>query len=95
MRRRRSGKAAKLNAWHRLTVSRTGREAYITLDGGEEEASGGGGGGRGSLTTAPGAFTQLSLGQDLWLGGVSTPAILSAYLPITRGFRGCIQKVRL
>jgi hypothetical protein len=30
---RRSGKPAALRTWHRLTVSRTGREAYITLDG--------------------------------------------------------------
>lgn len=80
----RSGQPASRDTWHRLTVSRTGREAYLTLDG-QEAATG--------LATAPGAFTQLSLGQDLWVGGVPGPALLSAYLPITRGFQGCIQKV--
>jgi hypothetical protein len=85
---RRSGQPATSHTWHRLTVSRTGREAYITLDG-QEAALG--------LATAPGAFTQLSLGQDLWVGGVAEePRLqLSAYLPITRGFQGCIQKVGL
>jgi hypothetical protein len=81
----RSGQRAERDTWHRLTISRTGREAYLALDG-REAADG-------PFVTAPGAFTQLSLGQDLWVGGVDVPALLAPYLPVTRGFQGCIQKV--
>ena len=68
--------------WHTVGVSRTGREATLTVDS------------QPSVTVlSSGAFTQLSLEQNLFLGGVPDYGILSVYLPISAAFNGCIQKV--
>lgn len=45
--------------WHTVRVSRTGRMAVLAVDGQETVE-----------VTAPGAFTQLSLPLNLYLGGV-------------------------
>lgn len=68
--------------WHNLTVSRTGREVFLSIDSQRE-----------TTIISAGAFTQLSLDQNLWLGSVPDYNILSAYLPITQAYEGCIQKV--
>ena len=79
---RRSDSPLKLGVWHRIGVSRTGREASLTVD--QQQPA---------VVTSSGAFTQLSLSQNLYLGGVPDYSLLSVYLPITVAFQGCIQKV--
>lgn len=78
----RSEKPLSMGDWHNVGVSRTGREATLTVDA------------QPSVTVlSSGAFTQLSLEQNLFLGGVPDYGILSVYLPISAAFNGCIQKV--
>lgn len=78
----RSSRPVSMGDWHNLTVSRTGREVFLSIDN-QKETRG----------VSSGAFTQLSLDQNLWLGSVPDYSILSAYLPITQAYEGCIQKV--
>ena len=33
--------------------------------------------------------------QNMYLGGVPSPDLVSPYVPIRSGFKGCIQKVRI
>ena len=78
----RSVQPVSMGDWHKLTVSRTGREVFLSIDSQQE-----------TTVISAGAFTQLSLDQNLWLGSVPDYNILSAYLPITQAYEGCIQKV--
>ena len=72
-----------LGAWHNVTVSRTGREVFLAVDQQGE-----------ARVQASGGFSQLSLDQHLWLGGVAHTSLLSSLLPPTPAFKGCIQKVQ-
>ncbi|GLG97429.1 Protocadherin-like wing polarity protein stan, partial [Gryllus bimaculatus] len=78
----RSAKRAALGAWHELRLSRTGRLAVLQLDR-EPPAQ----------ALAPGAFTQLSLPQSLYIGGVPNFELVSPKVRVRSSFVGCIQKV--
>ena len=78
----RSLEPVSVGAWHNLTVSRTGREVFLSVDSQAE-----------TRVISTGAFTQLSLDQNLWLGSVKDLTILPNSLPITQSYQGCIQKV--
>ncbi len=73
--------------WTRVSVSRSGRLAILSLS-----VSG--------VSHGPwaeesdGAFDEISLaGGNLYLGGAPRGAIVRA--PVTNNFRGCVQKVRI
>ena len=72
-----------LGEWHEVSVSRTGRLAILEVDNQLPVE-----------VTAPGAFTQMSLPQNLYLGGVSNFASVSPEVRVRSSFVGCIQKVR-
>ena len=40
-----------------------------------------------------GAFNELSLNQNLYLGGVPTFRLVSPRIPVKKAFKGCVQKV--
>lgn len=46
-------------------------------------------------TTSPGAFTQLSLPQNLFLGGVVNFGTVSPHVKVRSSFVGCIQALRI
>ena len=71
-----------LHRWHRIRVSRTGRLAFLEVDGQPAQSA-----------LGPGAFNELSLGQNLYVGGVPTFRLVSPYVPVRRAMRGCVQKV--
>lgn len=71
-----------MNLWHEVRVSRTGRQAVLQID---DRPS--------SQATAPGAFTQLSLPQNLYIGGVPNFEMVSPKVRVRTSFVGCIQKV--
>uniref|UniRef100_A0A6P7GAQ0 Pikachurin-like n=1 Tax=Diabrotica virgifera virgifera TaxID=50390 RepID=A0A6P7GAQ0_DIAVI len=67
-----------------LRISRTGRLAILSVDN--------------QLPTevlSPGAFTQLSLPQNLYLGGVPNFGIVSPHINAKTSFVGCIQQVEI
>ncbi|CAG9821107.1 unnamed protein product [Phaedon cochleariae] len=73
-----------LSEWHQVRVSRTGRLAILSVDN--------------QLPVdvlSPGAFTQLSLPQNLYLGGVPHFGIVSPRVKVRSAFVGCIQKVEI
>lgn len=71
-----------MGEWHELKISRTGRLAVLQID---------------TLPAmeiwSPGAFTQLTLPQNLYIGGVPNFSIVSPSVKIRSSFVGCIQKV--
>ncbi|KAJ8960123.1 hypothetical protein NQ318_003842 [Aromia moschata] len=73
-----------LSEWHQVRVSRTGRLAILTVDNQLPVE-----------VLSPGAFTQLSLPQNLYLGGVPNFGIVSPQIKIRTAFVGCVQKVRI
>lgn len=68
--------------WHTLRISRTGRLAVLEVD---KQPT--------VQTIAPGAFTQLSLPLNLYLGGIPNLDAVSPKIKIKNSFVGCIQKV--
>lgn len=68
--------------WLSARATRTGRLGLLSVEG-QEAASG----------TAPGAFDELSLPGNLYLGGVPAFAPVAAAIPVRTNFRGCVQKV--
>lgn len=78
----RSEDAVTLGQWHELRVSRTGRLAVMQVD---KRPS--------SQVLAPGAFTQLSLPLNLYIGGVPNFDMVSPKVKVRTSFVGCIQKV--
>lgn len=73
-----------LGEWHQVKISRTGRLAIMQVDS--------------QPTTeilSPGAFTQLSLPQNLYLGGVPNYSSVSPKIKIRTSFVGCVQKVSI
>ncbi|KAL5016942.1 hypothetical protein ScPMuIL_006531 [Solemya velum] len=78
----RSEKALELGEWHWVRASRTGLQGTLEVD--EQTTIEG---------TSEGAFTQLTLLQDLYLGGHPNFDQTSKYSNISQSFTGCIQKV--
>lgn len=72
----------RLGEWLEVRVSRTGRMASLEV---EEEPP--------QEILAPGAFTQLSLPLNLYLGGAPAPDIFTPKMKITASFVGCIQTI--
>ncbi|XP_056640683.1 pikachurin [Diorhabda sublineata] len=73
-----------MGEWHQLRISRTGRLAILTVDNQLPME-----------VLSPGAFTQLSLPQNLYLGGVPNFGIVSSHIKTKTSFVGCIQQVRI
>lgn len=71
-----------LGEWHQIRVSRTGRLAILEVNSQMPVES-----------MSPGAFTQLSLPQNLYLGGVPNFGAVSPQVKVRTAFVGCIQKV--
>ncbi|KAK0089340.1 hypothetical protein PV325_007884 [Microctonus aethiopoides] len=78
----RSKSPVRLGEWLEVRVSRTGRMATLEV---EEEPP--------QEILAPGAFTQLSLPLNLYLGGAPAPDIFTPKMKITASFVGCIQTI--
>lgn len=71
-----------LGEWHEVRVSRTGRLAILEVDNQIPVE-----------VMSPGAFTQLSLPQNLYLGGVPNFGAVSPKVRVRSAFVGCVQKV--
>jgi len=71
-----------VNEWHLAHLWRHGRRGILQLDG-EPTVNG----------TSKGAFTQLTLTLDLFLGGHRDFDEVARNADVTKSFRGCIQKV--
>ncbi|OXU24789.1 hypothetical protein TSAR_011073, partial [Trichomalopsis sarcophagae] len=80
----RSEKPVRLGEWIEVRVSRTGRLASLEV---EDEP--------GQEIMAPGAFTQLSLPLNLYLGGAPSAEMYSPKMKTKASFVGCIQTVVL
>jgi len=78
----RSSSRVALGSWHNVTVTRTGREVFLSV-GADQEVRG----------EAMSGFSQLSLSQHLWIGGVTDRSLLSSLFTPVQAFKGCIQKV--
>lgn len=78
----RSPKAVTLGQWHIVKISRTGRDGILEVDD-QPRAEG----------LSQGAYTQLTLLQDLFIGGHQNFDETSKYANISTSFSGCIQKV--
>ncbi|KAK6624756.1 hypothetical protein RUM44_011616 [Polyplax serrata] len=78
----RMDKPVTLGHWHELRLSRTGRFAILQVD---DQIP--------VHALAPGAFTQLSLPQNLYIGGVPNFEMVSPKVKVRSSFLGCIQKV--
>ncbi|KAL5970778.1 Pikachurin [Taenia solium] len=83
-----------LNSWHTLRVKRRGRSFDIYLNGQHTSS--------GPETFTQGSFVQLTIMDELYVGGSPNPDRISAYLPehhellsykSVKGFFGCIQSV--
>lgn len=73
-----------MGEWHTIKISRTGRLAILTVDNQLPVE-----------VLSPGAFTQLSLPQNLYLGGVPNFGFVSHNVRSRTAFVGCIQKVSI
>ena len=82
--RNRSPHAVTLGQWHIVKISRTGRDGILEVDD-QPRAEG----------LSQGAYTQLTLLQDLFIGGHQNYDETSKYANISTFFSGCIQKVRI
>lgn len=71
-----------LGEWHQIRVSRTGRLAILEVNNQIPVE-----------VLSPGAFTQLSLPQNMYLGGVPNFGAVSPQVKVRKAFIGCIQKV--
>lgn len=80
----RSESPVKLGEWVEVRVSRTGRLASLEVE--DEPAQ---------EVLTPGAFTQLSLPLNLYLGGAPSSEIYSPKMKTKSSFVGCIQTVIL
>lgn len=74
----------RLGEWLEVRVSRTGRLASLEMEND-----------RAQEVLAPGAFTQLSLPLNLYLGGAPTSDMYTPKIRTTASFVGCIQTVIL
>ncbi|XP_013792509.2 pikachurin-like, partial [Limulus polyphemus] len=80
----RSPTSVQMDKWHTLFVSRTGRNGVLEVDD-QPRVEG----------TSQGAFTQLSLPLNLYLGGVPDLNDVAQLSGITASFSGCILEVIL
>lgn len=80
----RSENPVRLGDWVEVRVSRTGRLASLEVE--EDPAQ---------EILAPGAFTQLSLPLNLYLGGAPSSDMYSPKMKTTASFVGCIQTIVL
>ena len=80
----RSRQPVSLNEWHVVRISRTGRDGYLQLD--NQAAVEG---------MSKGAYTQLTLTLDLFVGGHRNFDEVAKNANIRKAFKGCIQKVSL
>lgn len=80
----RSSTPLKLGRWHVVKISRTSLLAEIQVDDKRPVAQ-----------IATGAFTQVTIHQNLYLGGVPNFDLVSPYIPIRTPFAGCIQKLSI
>ncbi|XP_020280960.1 pikachurin-like isoform X2 [Pseudomyrmex gracilis] len=80
----RSENPVRLGEWIEVRVSRTGRLASLEVE--DEPAQ---------EILAPGAFTQLSLPLNLYLGGAPSSDMYSPKMKTTASFAGCIQTIVL
>jgi len=78
----RTAKPITLNEWHLAHLVRHGRRGIMRLDN-EPTVNG----------TSKGAFTQLTLTLDLFLGGHRNFDEVARNADVSKSFRGCIQKV--
>lgn len=90
----RSAQKLALNSWHTLRVKRRGRSFAIYLN--DQHTS------SGPDSFTQGSFVQLTIMDELYVGGNPNPDRISAYLPeyhelvsykSVKGFFGCIQSV--
>ena len=70
--------------WHTIMVERHGKEAAIFLDG---QFS--------SLTSAPGTNDVLNLDTSDVYFGAEVEMYANGYIDIRKGFRGCIEDIRI
>jgi len=80
----RSENPVRLGEWVEVRVSRTGRLASLEVE--DDPAQ---------EILAPGAFTQLSLPLNLYLGGAPSSDMYSPKMKTTASFVGCIQTIVL
>lgn len=80
----RSENPVRLGEWVEVRVSRTGRLASLQVENDPAQE-----------ILAPGAFTQLSLPLNLYLGGAPSPDMYSPKMKTTASFVGCIQTIVL
>ncbi|XP_076392498.1 uncharacterized protein LOC100874698 isoform X2 [Megachile rotundata] len=80
----RSENPVRLGEWVEVRVSRTGRLASLEVEDDPPQE-----------ILAPGAFTQLSLPLNLYLGGAPSTDMYSPKMKTTASFVGCIQTVIL
>ncbi|XP_031831495.1 pikachurin isoform X1 [Nomia melanderi] len=80
----RSENPVRLGEWVEVLVSRTGRLASLEVEDDPPQE-----------ILAPGAFTQLSLPLNLYLGGAPSTDMYSPKMKTTASFVGCIQTVIL
>ncbi|XP_075217484.1 pikachurin-like [Lycorma delicatula] len=78
----RSSEPVTMGDWHELRLSRSGRLAVLQVDRHPP-----------NQILAPGAFTQLSLPLNLYIGGVPNFDMVSPKVRVRTSFVGCIQKV--
>lgn len=71
-----------LGEWHEVTISRTGRLAVLQVD---KNPS--------AQILSPGAFTQLYLPLNIYIGGIPNFDMVSPKVKVRTSFVGCIQKV--
>lgn len=71
-----------LNEWHVVKVYRTGMDGVLEVDDQEKVEA-----------LSQGAYTQLTLLLELFVGGHKDFDHLSKHVNISDGFGGCIQKV--
>ena len=78
----RSALPLRLDQWHVVRASRTGMEGVLQVDDGPEVKG-----------QSRGAYTQLTLLQNLFLGGHHNFDHTSKHANVSSSFVGCIQKV--
>lgn len=74
--------ALQLNAWHHVRVTRTGLQGIMEVDN-QIRVEG----------NSEGGFTQLTLLQDLYIGGHDNFDYIPTVANLTSSFHGCLQKV--
>lgn len=80
----RSASPVALGEWHTVRASRTGRLGSLSVD--EQPRV---------EAHSPGAFTQLSLPLNLYLGGVPDPGETAAGAAVLQSFVGCVQRLTI